>query len=321
MKAVVWHGRRDVRTETVPDPTIDRSDRCDRADHVTGLCGSDLHLYEVMAPFMTSGDILGHEPMGIVEAVGPAVTDIASGDRVVVPFNIACGHCLMCERGLQSQCETTQVREHGMWRSAVRLHQAVRPGPRRTGRVLAGSPRRLRTDQGARRPAGRPVPVPVRRAADRLAGRAVRRAAHLWWPSSCWASARSARCRRGSPTSRRGTRDRHRPGSRASRASARSRGIDVLDLERVRFGRRPDRRRSGAHRRTWARRRDRRSRHGGPRITGRQGGPPDDGPAAERGCRPADDASRHRPARRPSSRDRPGRSRWNDLACSVSTAA
>jgi threonine dehydrogenase-like Zn-dependent dehydrogenase len=67
----------------------------------------------VMAPFMTPGDILGHEPMGVVEAVGPAITNLSVGDRVVIPFNIACGHCLMCDLGLQSQCETTQVLEHG----------------------------------------------------------------------------------------------------------------------------------------------------------------------------------------------------------------
>src|SRR4029453_8046348 len=68
---------------------------------------------EVLAPFMTPGDILGHEPMGIVEAVGPAVTTISVGDRVGVPFNISCGRCFMCAQGLQSQCETTQVREQG----------------------------------------------------------------------------------------------------------------------------------------------------------------------------------------------------------------
>src|SRR5205085_2058096 len=80
----------------------------------TGLCGSDLHLYEVLSPFMEPGDILGHEPMGIVEAVGSSVTSIAPGDRVVVPFNISCGSCFMCEHRLHSQCETTQVTEHGM---------------------------------------------------------------------------------------------------------------------------------------------------------------------------------------------------------------
>src|SRR5690606_22438912 len=73
----------------------------------------DLHLYEVLAAFMAEGDILGHEPMGIVEAVGPAVTNLAPGDRVVVPVNISCGSCFMCDHGLQSQCEPTQNREHG----------------------------------------------------------------------------------------------------------------------------------------------------------------------------------------------------------------
>jgi len=113
MRAVVWHGRRDVRIETVPDPVI--QEPTDAVIRVTssGLCGSDLHLYEVMAPFMAPGDVLGHEPMGIVEAVGPDITGLQVGDRVVVPFNIACGHCFMCDRGLQSQCETTQVHEHG----------------------------------------------------------------------------------------------------------------------------------------------------------------------------------------------------------------
>jgi threonine dehydrogenase-like Zn-dependent dehydrogenase len=79
----------------------------------TGICGSDLHLYEVLGPFMEEGDILGHEPMGVVEEVGPEAGELKKGDRVVVPFNISCGHCFMCERGLQSQCETTQVRERG----------------------------------------------------------------------------------------------------------------------------------------------------------------------------------------------------------------
>jgi threonine dehydrogenase-like Zn-dependent dehydrogenase len=112
MKAVVWHGKRDVRVDTVPDPTIQEPTDAIVRITSTGLCGSDLHLYEVMGPFMTEGDILGHEPMGIVEAVGSAVTHIAPGDRVVIPFNISCGHCAMCTTGLQSQCETTQVHEY-----------------------------------------------------------------------------------------------------------------------------------------------------------------------------------------------------------------
>ena len=114
MRAVAWHGKRDVRVEQVPDPII--RDPTDAIVRITssGICGSDLHLYEVMGPFMEPGDILGHEPMGIVEEVGADVTSIGPGDRVVVPFNIACGHCFMCDHGLHSQCETTQVREQGM---------------------------------------------------------------------------------------------------------------------------------------------------------------------------------------------------------------
>jgi threonine dehydrogenase-like Zn-dependent dehydrogenase len=113
MKAAVWHGRRDVRVDEVDDPVI--QEPTDALIEVTtsGLCGSDLHLYEVLGPFMTEGDILGHEPMGIVLEVGSGVTNLRQGDRVVVPFNISCGTCFMCAHGLQSQCETTQVREHG----------------------------------------------------------------------------------------------------------------------------------------------------------------------------------------------------------------
>ena len=114
MKALTWHGRRDVRIDTVGDPTIQTPTDAIIRVTSTGLCGSDLHLYEVLGPFIGEGDVLGHEPMGVVEAIGGEVTDIAVGDRVVVPFNISCGHCFMCEHGLQSQCETTQVRDQGM---------------------------------------------------------------------------------------------------------------------------------------------------------------------------------------------------------------
>jgi threonine dehydrogenase-like Zn-dependent dehydrogenase len=114
MKAAVWHGKRDVRVDEVPEPTI--REPTDAVVRITssGLCGSDLHLYEVLAPFMTPGDVLGHEPMGIVEEVGDEVTSIHPGDRVVVPFQVACGTCFMCRQGLQTQCETTQVRDRGM---------------------------------------------------------------------------------------------------------------------------------------------------------------------------------------------------------------
>ena len=114
MKAVTWHGRRDVRVEDVPDPVI--KEPTDAIVRITssGLCGSDLHLYETLGPFMGEGDILGHEPMGIVEGGGTQVGDLQVGDRVVLPFQICCGSCWMCDRGLYTQCETTQVRDQGM---------------------------------------------------------------------------------------------------------------------------------------------------------------------------------------------------------------
>jgi threonine dehydrogenase-like Zn-dependent dehydrogenase len=113
MRALTWQGKRDVRVETVPDPVI--QEPTDAIVRITSsaICGSDLHLYEVLGPFLTPGDILGHEPMGIVEEVGSQVSHIAAGDRVVIPFNISCGSCWMCSRGLFAQCETTQVREQG----------------------------------------------------------------------------------------------------------------------------------------------------------------------------------------------------------------
>ncbi len=114
MKAVTWHGKRDVRVDEVPDPTIRESTDAIVRITSTAICGSDLHLYELMGPFLHEGDILGHEPMGFVEEVGRDVTQIKPGDRVVIPFNIACGHCWMCEQELFAHCETTQVREEGM---------------------------------------------------------------------------------------------------------------------------------------------------------------------------------------------------------------
>ncbi|MFG2944778.1 zinc-dependent alcohol dehydrogenase [Streptomyces adustus] len=130
MRAVTWQGRRDVRVEDVPDPTI--QEPTDAVIRITssGLCGSDLHLYEVLTPFMTPGDILGHEPMGEVVEVGAGVPDLMAGDRVVVPFQIACGNCWMCLEGLPTQCETTQVTGEGMGAAMfgyTRLYGAV-PG-------------------------------------------------------------------------------------------------------------------------------------------------------------------------------------------------
>ncbi len=113
MRAVTWHGKRDVRVDDVPDPTIEQPTDAIIKVTSTAICGSDLHLYEVLGPFLEAGDILGHEPMGIVEAVGSEVTHVRPGDRVVIPFNVSCGHCWMCSHELQSQCETTQNHDQG----------------------------------------------------------------------------------------------------------------------------------------------------------------------------------------------------------------
>jgi threonine dehydrogenase-like Zn-dependent dehydrogenase len=113
MRALTWHGTRDVRVTDVPDPVIHEPTDAIVRITSTAICGSDLHLYEVLGPFIDEGFVLGHEPMGIVEAVGSAVTAVQPGDRVVIPFNISCGSCWMCGQGLQSQCETTQNRDAG----------------------------------------------------------------------------------------------------------------------------------------------------------------------------------------------------------------
>ncbi len=100
--------------DNVPDPTIQEPTDAVVRITTTNICGSDLHLYEVLGPFIDEGYVLGHEPMGIVEEVGRDVTHVSPGDRVVIPFNISCGHCFMCHQDLHSQCETTQVHEQGM---------------------------------------------------------------------------------------------------------------------------------------------------------------------------------------------------------------
>lgn len=114
MKAVTWQGKRDVRVESVPDPKIESPTDAIVEVTSTNICGSDLHLYEILGAFMNPGDILGHEPMGIVREVGPETGDLRVGDRVVIPFQICCGRCYMCDKRLYTQCETTQVRDQGM---------------------------------------------------------------------------------------------------------------------------------------------------------------------------------------------------------------
>ncbi|MFF3214201.1 zinc-dependent alcohol dehydrogenase [Streptomyces sp. NPDC002886] len=151
MRALTWHGKRDVRVDTVPDPTIRDPDDVIVKITTTGLCGSDLHLYEVLGAFLDPGDILGHEPMGIIAEVGPQVTAVKPGDRVVIPFNISCGSCFMCDQGLQSQCETTQVHEQGSGASLfgyTKLYGQVPGGQAEYLRVPFGNSLPIRIPEG-----------------------------------------------------------------------------------------------------------------------------------------------------------------------------
>ncbi|WP_341361078.1 zinc-dependent alcohol dehydrogenase [Georgenia sp. M64] len=149
MRALTWQGKEDVRVEDVPDPRIvEPTDAVIRVTS-TAICGSDLHLYDVFGPFLDAGDVLGHEPMGVVEEVGPEVAHIRPGDRVVVPFNVSCGRCWMCTRGLQSQCETTQNHEHGTGGSLLGYTRLY-------GQVPGGQAEYLRVPQAHYGP----VPVP-----------------------------------------------------------------------------------------------------------------------------------------------------------------
>jgi threonine dehydrogenase-like Zn-dependent dehydrogenase len=114
VKAVTWQGTGDIRVDDVPEPRIEKPTDAIIRITSTAICGSDLHLLDVMGPYIDEGDVLGHEPMGIVEEAGPeTAAHLSPGDRVVVPFNISCGSCWMCERQRFAQCETTQNREHG----------------------------------------------------------------------------------------------------------------------------------------------------------------------------------------------------------------
>ncbi len=193
MKAVTWHGKRDVRVETVPDPAI--LEPTDAIIRVTssGICGSDLHLYEIFGPFLDKGDILGHEPMGIVEEVGAEVSGIAPGDRVVIPFSIACGWCVMCTQGLQSQCETTQVREHDKGAALfgyTKLYGQVPGGQAELLRVPQAQYGPIKVPHGLRTTASSTFPTCCQRRGRRSSTRPCRRAA----ASRSWAWDRSGRC-------------------------------------------------------------------------------------------------------------------------------
>ena len=157
MRALVWHGKKDIRCDTVPDPKIEHPR--DAIIKVTScaICGSDLHLYDGFMPGMESGDIMGHELMGEVVEVGTEANGkLKVGDRVVVPFTIFCGECDQCRRGNFSVCERTNrnkaARRQGLRphdRRPVRLHAPDRRLRRRPGRISARAVRRHDAHQGA----------------------------------------------------------------------------------------------------------------------------------------------------------------------------
>ncbi|PPE74624.1 glutathione-dependent formaldehyde dehydrogenase [Solimonas fluminis] len=123
MKALVYNGAHNVRVENMPDPRLQEPDDILLRVTATAICGWDLHLYRGKVPGMKEGDILGHEFMGIVEEVGPGVSSLSVGDRVVVPFTIACGECFFCEKELYAACESTNP-----GRGAILNKKSATPG-------------------------------------------------------------------------------------------------------------------------------------------------------------------------------------------------
>ena len=124
MRALTWQAMKHVAVIDVPDPHVEEPTDAIVRVTSTAICGSDLHLYDVLGPVLSAGDVLGHEPMGIVEEVGSEVRNLAVGDRVVVPFVIGCGECFMCRLGLTTQCETTPSRQGRLTRRPPPTSQA-----------------------------------------------------------------------------------------------------------------------------------------------------------------------------------------------------
>ena len=265
MRAVTWQGRRKVSVDTVPDPAIkEPSDAIIRVTS-TNICGSDLHLYEVLGAFMSPGDILGHEAMGVVEEVGGEVDNLKVGDRVVIPFNISCGHCFMCDQGLQSQCETTQNRDQGTGAALFGYSKLY-------GEVAGGQAEYLRVPQAQYTHIKVPQDGPDERyvyLSDVL--------------PTAWQARRVRRRPRGRhaggarPGADRvdGVPDRvppqlPRPWRRLGRRTTESRAGALRRRHRPPQGR-PRRRRPQPYRRPRRRLGHRRGRHGGPRLAGRRG--------------------------------------------------
>ena len=155
MKALAWHGKGDIRCEEVPDPKIEHPRDAVIKVTACAICGSDLHIYGGIIPSMKKGDVLGHENMGEVVEVGSENKKLKVGDRVVVPFTIACGECFFCRNGFYSGCErfTKMPRSSGAIRrpasSVTRISSAAMPAARPNS---AGAVRGCRSHQGSRGP-------------------------------------------------------------------------------------------------------------------------------------------------------------------------
>ena len=180
MKALTWHGKNDIRCETVPDPKIEHGRDAIIKVTACAICGSDLHIFDGVIPRWKSGDILGHETMGEVVEVGSENKKLKVGDRVVVPFTISCGECFFCKNGLLLGLRAVQPQSQEaekLWgHSPAGLfgYSHLLGGyRRRPGGISARALRRCRPDQGSGRAHRRAGAVPLRHFPDRLHGRRV----------------------------------------------------------------------------------------------------------------------------------------------------
>ena len=318
MRALVYHGKRDVRVDTVPDPTIEEPTDAIVRITSSGLCGSDLHLYEVLGAFLEEGDILGHEPMGIVEAVGQRgdahrVRAIASSSRSTSRAATASCARTSCTRSARRRRCATQDKGASLF-GYTKLYGA---GARRPGGAAARAAGAVRPDQGAGGPGRRPVRLPLGRAADGLAGRGVRRHPRRRQRWSCSGWARSARCARRIAL--------HRGAGRVigvdlvpeRLAMAARHGVEPLDLDERR---RPRGSAARDDRRSRPRLGHRRGRHGGARRAVRQARADHGRVPARPHRRAADREGRHRPHERAARGHRHRPARRHGVARRASTA-